>query len=251
LKNSFHRIALLSLASLFFSASVHATLWDRQGGLIYDDVLDVTWVQDVHAVQNYYNGERAVDWATATSWVENFEYYDTARDMVWDDWRLPTIDSGAYAGWDPVYDSNAAVGKDQYYVYDRSEAGANEMAYMYYVNLGFQANNDLTSDPADLLLPTSTNGAANPFENLYYLGTWTGSLVGNPDRPDQVWYFHFHFGRTLSDPNGLDTQTVWAVRDGDVGLPSAVPVPPALWLMGSSLVLFGFVNKRHKTSVSV
>ncbi|MES9852003.1 MAG: hypothetical protein ABW170_09250 [Candidatus Thiodiazotropha sp. L084R] len=237
---------LAALLCVFALGSSDAALIDRGSGLIYDDVLDVTWLQDASYVQNYYgSAQHAVNWDTATSWVDNLEFVDTERGVVWDDWRMPTIDPGTYAGWEPIFDPATDVG--DYYVYDRSESGANELAYMYYVNLGFEAYTDPITDPSLVARPTSPAGTYNPFQNLSYLGTWTDSLVGNPDRPDQVWYFHSHFGQTLSDPNGLDSQTVWAVRDGDVFINeiepepevAGVPEPGVLLLLASGLLLAG------------
>jgi hypothetical protein len=232
-----------------------AALIDRGSGLIYDDVLDVTWLQDASYVQNYYgSAQHAVNWATASSWVNGLEYADTERGVVWNDWRLPTIDPDTYAGWEPVFDPSTDTG--DYYVYDSSESGANELAYMYYVNLGFEAYTDPITDPGLVPLPTSPDGTYNPFVNLSYLGTWTGSLVGNPDRPNQVWYFHFHFGQTLWDTNGLDTQTVWAVRDGDVLISeegaggseaASVPEPGVILLLASGLLLAGGSRRLANT----
>ena len=245
MKTVFHRIVTLLLFCLVLAAESQAALYDRGGGLIYDDVLDVTWLQDVSYVQNYYNSEfHAVNWSTANDWVTGLEYSDSVRGAVWSDWRLPEI-KPAYSGWEGSAEptSNPA----EYHIYDPSVSGANELAYMYYVNLGFDAYTDPILDPSDVPLPTSDH--YNPFENLFYLGSWTGNRVEDPEGPNSVWYFHFHFGQTLLDASGgLDTQTVWAVRDGDVGLPSPVPVPPALWLMGSGIALIGFVGNKRRNA---
>jgi hypothetical protein len=243
----YRRLAALLIVSLFFTTPIKAALYDRGGGLIYDDVLDVTWLQDASYVQNYYDSEfHAVNWSTANSWVSNLEYQDSVRDTVWTDWRLPEI-SPSYTGREG---SSVPTGDpSQYHIYDRSESGANELAYMYYVNLGFDAYTDEIIDPSLVPIPTSDN--YNPFENLNYLGTWTGNQLDDPSAPNSVWYFHFHFGQTLLDASGgMDTQTVWAVRDGDVGLPAPVPVPPAFWLMGSTLALFGFFNNKKRQSMA-
>jgi hypothetical protein len=244
---NFRPIAALSFITLLFATQSQAALYDRGGGLIYDDVLDVTWLQDVSYVQNHYSSDfHAVNWTTANSWVSNLEYQDTVRDTVWTDWRLPEINPG-YSGWNGS--SEPTTNPDDYYIYDPSLSGANELAYMYYVNLGFDAYTDPILDPSDVPLPTSDY--YNPFENLYYLGTWTGNQLDEPNAPNSVWYFHFHFGQTLLDASaGMDTQTVWAVRDGDVGLPSPVPVPAGFWLMGSTMALFGFFRKRGKPTAT-
>ncbi|MET0065653.1 MAG: PEP-CTERM sorting domain-containing protein [Candidatus Thiodiazotropha sp.] len=235
---------LAPLALLCAMSTSQAALIDRGAGLIYDDVLDVTWLQDASYVQNYYNSDsRAVDWQTAMSWVDGLQYEDTERGVIWDDWRLPTIDPSANYGWEPIFDPATETGS--YYVYDRSESGANELAYMYYVNLGLQAYTDPITDPHLVPQPTSPDGTYNPFQNIYYLGTWTDTLTGNPDLQNQVYYFHFHFGQTMIDNRGTDTQTVWAVRDGDVLLAggdngtTSVPEPGMLLLLASGLLLTG------------
>ena len=43
-------IAAVLIVLLFSVTSVYAELHDRGGGLIYDDVLDVTWLQDANYV---------------------------------------------------------------------------------------------------------------------------------------------------------------------------------------------------------
>ena len=42
---------VLLFSVIFFSvltSPIHAALWDRGGGLIYDDVFDITWLQDAN-----------------------------------------------------------------------------------------------------------------------------------------------------------------------------------------------------------
>lgn len=242
MKNILLRVAAVLSFCLLLTINCQAALIDRGSGLIYDDVLDVTWLQDVSYVQNYYSHDSGrVDWETAKSWVSDLSYTDTVRNTVWDDWRLPEINP-PYTGTEGSEIPTSDPG--QYYIYDRSESGANELAYMYYVNLGFEAYTDPAPDPDLVPYPTSDN--YNPFENLYYLGTWTGTQVDAPDLPPNVWAFHFHFGQTVLDTSGgLDTMTVWAVRDGDVGASSPVPVPPTLLLLGSGVALIGFVSRKR------
>lgn len=94
-------------ASLCFSTVASATLYDRGEGLIYDDVLDITWLFDA----NYANTSGTavspdtygrMTWDNAMTWVDDLVY------AGYDDWRLPTA-SNAY--------------------------GINEMYYMFYENL--------------------------------------------------------------------------------------------------------------------
>jgi len=79
---------------VFFCISVmpaHATLIDIGGGLIYDDVLDVTWLQDAnYAKTSGYNADGLMTWSEAQAWAGGLSYYDSVRDVVLDDWILPT-----------------------------------------------------------------------------------------------------------------------------------------------------------------
>jgi hypothetical protein len=65
------------------SGSAQAALIDRGGGFIYDDVLDVTWLQDANV-----NG--ADTWANQVEWADGLSVYDAVRDVTYDDWRLAT-----------------------------------------------------------------------------------------------------------------------------------------------------------------
>ena len=56
-----------TLLATFLATPVHATLIDRGGGLIYDDVLEVTWLHDASlggvrtwddAVHSFHTGDK-------------------------------------------------------------------------------------------------------------------------------------------------------------------------------------------------
>ena len=57
-------LSVLALCVYALNASVaQATLFDRGGGLIYDNVLDVTWLQDAnYAKTSGYNAEGIMSW---------------------------------------------------------------------------------------------------------------------------------------------------------------------------------------------
>jgi hypothetical protein len=60
---------------------VHASLIDRGNGLIYDDDLNLTWLQDAN-----YSG-LTMTWPTAMAWADNLTF------QGFDDWRLPASDA--------------------------------------------------------------------------------------------------------------------------------------------------------------
>ncbi len=67
----------------------NSALIDREGGLIYDTVLDITWLQNAN-----YSGGTAMNWYQAMAWADNLEYYDSVRDVTWTEWRLPATTMG-------------------------------------------------------------------------------------------------------------------------------------------------------------
>lgn len=82
--------SLALMAGLVFSGSASATLIDRGNGLIFDDVLNITWLQDANAGAGspFDNGLNTTDgfmtWQNAVNWAANLVF------QGFDDWRLPT-----------------------------------------------------------------------------------------------------------------------------------------------------------------
>jgi hypothetical protein len=121
-----------------------------------------------------------------------------------------------------------------------------EMGYMYYVHLGnkgFYVPND--SNPGNFSVVQSGFGLSNtgPFANLLADYYWTDKAFGS----SRAWYFGFIDGgqdRSNQSGNGFQGRSgfrAWAVHSGDlIGPPAApVPLPGALWLLGSALVGVG------------
>ncbi len=81
-------IALWLLYGL--SASAHAALIDRGGGMIYSTDLNVTWLQDAnYARTSGYDADGLMNWNDATAWASNLSYGG------YDDWRLPIYTGSA------------------------------------------------------------------------------------------------------------------------------------------------------------
>lgn len=63
--------------------NVNAALWDRGNVLIYDDVLDFTWLQDANYAQTSdYDDDGILEWQEALDWADQLVYGG------YDDWML-------------------------------------------------------------------------------------------------------------------------------------------------------------------
>lgn len=98
--------------------TAQAALFDRGGGLIYDDVLNVTWLQDAnYAKTSGFSGTGLITWNDADHWVKGLEY------SGYNDWRLPSINDTGSPGCD-YWNSGTDCG----YNVDPSTS---ELAYMF------------------------------------------------------------------------------------------------------------------------
>ncbi len=175
------QIIVLTLAlGLLFADQSRAELYDRGNGLIYDDVLDITWLQNALSGGNK-------NWDKAVEWAANLEY------QGFDDWRLPSmsVSSGIPTGTIelPVYCE---------YVTEL-ECRDNELGYMYHYNLGGKEGK----------LRGRLLGNHGFIQNLQR-GQWSGT-----QGPNGAWWFAFNYGGQGEDAK-LYGNAAWAVRPGDV-----------------------------------
>lgn len=234
-------LILALLAGLTLSGAAQAALNDRGGGLIYDDVLNITWLQNASygAGSSYDTSDGAMTWANAVAWADSLVYHDSVRNVDYSDWRLPTmVDTGtlgcdwAYNGTDCGYNVQTASGGTVY----------SELAFMYYVNLGNKGFYDTSGNPQ------SGWGRRNagPFVHLIAssgVGYWTG-LEYAPNT-DKTWYFNTYFGYQDAAYTDDDDHYAWAVHPGDVAA-APVPEPETYALMLAGLALVGVAARRRR-----
>ena len=199
------------------STTLMAELFDRGGGLIYDDVLDVTWLQDAnyakttgHIESLYIYDQGIMYWDDAQEWVENLEYYDTVRNVVWDDWRLPRILPINNESYQDIFSYNGTTD----WGYNNISTNS-ELAYMNYINLGDIAGYDINGYWSPEYQDIENSG---PFINLTKQYVWSQ----NPGT-DSGSYRVFTFGLGSQSKSGTYYNrrgVAWAVRDGDVTTPT-------------------------------
>ena len=210
-------VVVFVVAALGVSSMAEAALVDRGGGLIYDNVLNVTWLANAGA-----SGQMS-SWSSAVSWASNFSYYDSVRNQTLTGWRLPTT---------PLADPNCSVQSGA-----PSPAGYNctgsEMGELFYNELGGVAGQPIS---------TIHNSNFNLFQNIQTNGSnwyWSGEY---PADASSAWGFWFGSGLLSTAYKTQPGWYAWAVRPGDV---APVPVPGAVWLLGSGLLgLAGFARRK-------
>lgn len=207
------RLVATVLAACAATGSAQAALLDRGGGLIYDDVLNVTWLQDANYARTLgYDSDGLMGVGAARNFIHDalntYGYYDSVRDVTYKDWRLPSISpmSGLTSValppnlseydrdhepppieqiWQtsPRFDGKADTGFNI-----RSQLS--ELAYMYYVNLGLlsQFNQDGSYVLDSSGLPTSNFGLGTN-STLPFINVQNGAYVTSAESFYLRWVY--------------------------------------------------------------
>jgi hypothetical protein len=221
------QIVLLGLL-IFFGATntANATLWDRGGGLIYDDVLDITWLQDAHYAYNsgYWDTlgyivspayEGLMLKADADVWVALLEYYDPIRDRTWDEWRL----------YNPYNYENGSL--------EMGYNSAGEMGHLFYSELGNTTGN--------------TNRNTGPFTGVNTTSNvivWSNEWLWGEYAVYFSWSSGVQYYKDVIPDCSSCLGQAWAVMDGDVAAP--VPEPSTILLLCSGLVGLAGIRRKFR-----
>ncbi|MCC7256859.1 MAG: VPLPA-CTERM sorting domain-containing protein [Gammaproteobacteria bacterium] len=201
----------IALAVLLVS-SANAALLSRLGGqAYYDSVLDITWLADANYAQtSAYDGDGLMNWASAQSWITSL---NSAGHLGASDWRLPTTLQPDIS----CQTQNVVPG------YPNQSSGyfctGSEMGHLFNVDL-------------------ISNASPNPFSNVQPGFYWSDTSYA-PDT-SLAWAFRFNFGSQSANTK-TGNAYAWAVRSGDIG---TVPVPAAVWLLGSALGVMGVMRRK-------
>lgn len=230
-----HVRILVAMTAVAAMGTAQAALFDRGSGLIYDDALDITWLQDAnYSKSNSFgisgiNPNGSMSWNTAQVWIGAM---NSASHLGYSEWRLPTALVG---------DASCTTGSGGLSGYDMNCTGS-ELGSLYYKTLGRQG----PFDQWGILHPGTENNNSGPFVNLNPVSYWTSTEW--PNSEDTVYRFDFLTGGRDETWKEFSFPRVWAVLDGDVAQASPIPTPPAFILMLTSLGLLGLTNRFKKES---
>ena len=223
------KLMLIVTALLVSASGVYAELHDRGNGLIYDDVLGITWLQDANlAASNRFGvseiqSNGSMNWNTAHNWIAALNADGENGYLGFNNWRLPTNTPVNGINYNYTFSTDGSTD----FGYNNSapnsafpENKSSEMSYMYYNNLGgigyFDVNGDETGCGFDGPPCRPNDG---PFANLVPNYYWTGVDRGEGILGPIAATFRQNIG-SQDVVYQSDEWFVWAVRDGDV-----LPIP--------------------------
>jgi hypothetical protein len=232
---------LTGLSLLFSAAAFNANaaltgpyLGAGNVGLVYSSVSNVTWTQDANLFKTLYDADNTlVSQIAAVTPTYNDSYWGLqtidASDFNTSDGQMTWLGGLAFASY---LNSISYGGSNQWRlptsngIFGYDGTAGNELGQLFYSELGGTAGNSIPN--------TAT------FNNEQAAVYWSGTEYAPP--PLYAWYF-LTSGGTQHLSAKLYHYYAWAVSPGQV---PAVPVPGAVWLMGSGLLgLLSLKRRGH------
>ena len=242
--------AIALLASAVVNGTAQASLVARNGGMVYDDVNNITWAADANLFQTQAasnpnlvneiiaaNGgviyDTANNFDNGTYSLSNADFNTGTGQMAW--WGAMAwannLTLGGYTDWTLPTTVPALTGYNQ---------TGSQMGDLFYNQLGGVAG---TLDTGTSIT-TTHNANYNLFSNVYSEQYWSSSEYA--PHGCCAWNFSNRFGSQQQFPKNSQYYA-WAVRSGDVAA-SSVPIPAAAWLFLSGVIgVLSFTRKKQNS----
>ena len=231
--------SLIFLLLLSFNAT--AALYDRGNGLIYDDVLDITWLQDAnYAKTSGHDADGAMTWFEANIWANNLVY------QGFENWRLPSTIQ-PYLEFGPRQNHITELG---FMIKSNLSNSGSDCAHVCLQNTSFLDNTTFNTISFEgLLLDTGGGTVPTPFwfqeevsdDELSYI--YLSEPAFSYYQGQIAWIYQVSANLFRHDSK-TDPYRAWAVHDGDIGA-SEVPLPAGIYLFLSGLVGLGLMRGRN------
>ena len=252
---------IITIFCFVTSLSAQATLVSRLGGqAYYDTALDVTWLTDGNvAATNRFTGTLGsavtgtgtMNWATAGTWVGLMNSLNSgAGHLGVNTWRLPTVSPVNGVALDNSSDLTADGSIDVGYNISATGSAfpgstAHELAHLFYNTLGnigrLDVNSVLTGCASTAATDTCfTNTGPFQFENITNSTVRAGYWQNEFDAGLAFDFVPYTGQQSTFGKAGF--ARVWLVSSGDVAV---VPIPAAVWLFASGLVVL--ISNRKKS----
>ena len=232
--------SILLFTSLLTTVT-HAGLIDRGNGMIYDDVLDITWLQNANL-----RGRAVMSWSDAFYLTDNLVYGG------FDDWRLTQVYDVGNDGCNYSRTGGTDCGYNvlTHFTDGNGNTFFSELAYMFYENLGNVAYSDTSGNGPqtgwDILNTSfidSETGETVSFNNLYRNEYWSGTELALDT--NYAWDFGTQSGFQIARSKSSGGYA-WAVRDGDVASASIQDVPEPTSIAIFALGLLGLMIRQRQ-----
>lgn len=171
---------------LFSVTSAQAALIDRGGGLIYDDVLDITWTQN-------YSLSGLDTWSNQVAWADGLVYGGAS------DWRIASMDVNGDGTLVDCATATEADCRDNEYGYLYHYYGISQTSPGIFTTDGpalglFWSSSEWSTDPANFaLIHNLINGGQGPaFKNATLYLAWAvhdGDIAAQVPVPAAAWLF--------------------------------------------------------------